>query len=95
LKTFSKTPISDEISAFTHFFDIMSQQIRSPVEDPAGYSNNLNSYLSSSEIYIISSAVNSSRKSAYEALSYIQTGKEKEAIDEYKKIFGTYFPAFG
>ncbi len=90
-----RCPIPDYPTGMRYFFDKGREAIKYKVKDPVeygGYINPLN------RIYKVEDAVNRFETAyirAEKAEKYERIGNTKSAIDEWKKIFGNYFPSYG
>lgn len=93
---FRDVPFSDYPSGMRTFFQKGSQLISKTCPDPAGYSDDVGFYIDTREK--IEAAV-SKFKTAYErackAETYNTQGKIEAAVNEWRKIFGDSFPAYG
>lgn len=88
--------ISDYPSGVRYFFDKARILVSKQNLDPAGYGGDIGSYINTQEK--IDQAMNKFQKAyeiAVKAESYASSGYIRSAIEEWKKIFGDYFPSYG
>lgn len=86
--------ISDYPSAVRYFFDKGRERIKTKISDPAGFGGQINGLETGSlsdAIYRFETAY----ARAMKAEAYARDGYTSLAIDEWRKIFGDYFPAYG
>lgn len=93
---FSRYKIDQYSSAIKYFFEMAKNDVRSKNPDPAGYTPDVGAYLNTqakidSAVSNLTTAYNRSVK----AVEFASQGKTKEAVDEWRKIFGSKFPAYG
>jgi len=93
---FTNVRISDYPSGTRFFFDKARNYIRSKLPDPAGYSDDIGYYISSeADITAVISKLETAYNRAFKAEKYAAEDKIQNAVEEWKKIFGDYFPAYG
>jgi len=96
LQIFGGIAISDFPFGIQYFFDEGRNLITKKNPDPAGYGGNVGYYLNTRDK--IDSAVDrftTAYNRALKAERYESDGNIAEAIEEWKKIFGNYFPSYG
>lgn len=96
LHVFTNVRISDFPSGARYFFDKGKSYVSAKNPDPAGYSDDVGYYLNTREkveeaVSRFSTALNRALKAEY----FAQNGNQGSAIEEWKKIFGSYFPVYG
>jgi hypothetical protein len=96
LEVLNNVTISDYPSGVRYFFDKGRTLITKQNADPAGYGENIGSYINTQEK--VDEAVAKFQLAydrAIKAESYESRGYTSSAVDEWRKIFGDYFPAYG
>jgi hypothetical protein len=79
-----------------YVFDQARTQIRYPVLDPAGYGGNVGAYLNTqTKVDAVVSRLDSAHRRAVEAVSYQEANKIQQAYEQWRLVFGDYFPAYG
>ncbi|MGB9898430.1 CBASS oligonucleotide cyclase [Thermanaerothrix sp.] len=95
LKIFNSVTISDYPSGMRYFFDKGREGIKYKVKDPVEYGGFINGL---DNVYTVEEAVSrfeTAYNRAKKAEEYEQGGYTEYAINEWRKIFGDYFPAYG
>ena len=93
---FKGVTISDYPSGMRYFFDIGRDLISKKNPDPTGYNDNVGFYIDTREkIDTAVSRFATAYKRARKAEVYDKEGKAQDAINEWRKIFGNTFPAYG
>lgn len=87
--------ITDFPSGARWVFDKMRDVVWKKIGDPAGYSDDVASYLGKSEADRMVAALDQAYRKAVTAESYAAQGYVRSAIDEWRPIFGDCFPAYG
>lgn len=87
--------ITDYPSGARWGFDKMRDKVWTKIADPAGYSDDVASYLAKSEADRMIAALDQAYRRARTAENYSNQGYAKLAIDEWRSIFADYFPAYG
>ena len=88
--------ISDYSSGVRYFFDKGRDEIAKKTADPAGYSDDVGFYIDTREkIDEAVSRLTTAYNRAIKAEAYEKEGKPESAIDEWRKVFGSSFPAYG
>lgn len=96
LQILSDVRISDYPSGVRYFFDKGRNYVTKKNFDPAGYGDDVGSYLNTQDK--IDSAVSrfqTGHNRAVKAEDFARRGYIKDAIDMWRLIFGNYFPAYG
>lgn len=79
-----------------YLFDKGKDYVKKKNPDPAGYGDDVGSYLNTNEkISDAAKKFETACTRARKAEEYENRGDTKGAIDEWKKIFGNYFPSYG
>ncbi|MCY0870873.1 MAG: CBASS oligonucleotide cyclase [Firmicutes bacterium] len=91
---FQNVTISSYSSGVRYFFDKGRNEIRLKNPDPAGYSDDVGSYLIG-KLDDAESQFTTAYKRALRAEAYEAAGKTEDAIKEWRKIFTARFPAYG
>jgi hypothetical protein len=86
--------ITDYPSGARWVFDKMREKVWRKVADPAGYSDDVALYLAKSTADKMIAALDGAFRSAVTAENYAGMGYAKSAIEEWRSIFGDYFPAY-
>ena len=86
--------ISDYPSALRYFFDKGRERIKAKVSDPAGFGGLING-LETGSLSDAIGRLDSAYARAIKAEGYAREGYTGLAIDEWRKIFGDSFPAYG
>ncbi|WP_245464019.1 CBASS oligonucleotide cyclase [Rhizobium sp. NXC24] len=87
--------ITDIPSGVRWVLDKIREKVWTKIADPAGYSDDVAPYLSKAEADRMISVINSAHRSAVAAETYASIGYVRSAIEEWRSIFGDYFPAYG
>jgi hypothetical protein len=78
------------------FFDKGRDLIAKKNPDPTGYNDDVGYYIDTREkIDAAVSGFKTAHNRACKAESYDEEGKVEDAIDEWRKVFGNSFPAYG
>ena len=88
--------ISDFPSGARFFFDKARDLVRQQNPDPAGYGDDVGSYINTQEK--IEEAVSKFQLAydrAIKAEDFARRGQVHEAMDMWGKVFGDYFPSYG
>lgn len=96
LEILNNVKISDFPSGARFFFDKARTVVTQQNVDPAGYGDDVGSYINTREK--IDEAVSKFQLAydrAIKAESFASQGNVYEAIDMWRKVFGDYFPAYG
>lgn len=88
--------ISDFPSGVRYVFDKGTSYIKQKNPDPAGYGDDVGSYLNTNEkVSHAISCFETAYKRAIKAEEYAKRGNIAEAVNTWIKIFGNYFPSYG
>lgn len=86
--------ISNYWSGARYVFDKMRALILSTTLDPAGFGGDVGSYLTQPERNAAWSACDAAFTNALQAEALEQVGQTQQAFDQWRKVFGDYFPAY-
>jgi hypothetical protein len=96
LEIFNNVTISDFSSGVRYFFDKARERVTKKNRDPAGYHDDVGKYLNSKQkIDDVVSRCNTAFGRAIKAESYAKAQNIQAAAEEWRQIFGDYFPAYG
>lgn len=96
LQILNNVTISDFPSGVRYFFDKGKDYVAKKNPDPAGYGDDVGSYLNTEEkIKTAVSRFETAYNRALKAEDYARRGYISEAVDMWRLIFGNYFPAYG
>ncbi len=96
LQIFDGVKITDSTSGARYFFDKAKDYVKKKNPDPAGYNDDVGAYLyTDAKISGAVSNLTTAYNRAVKAESFAKENNIAEAVDEWKKIFGNKFPAFG
>ncbi len=96
LQILTGVTISNFPSGVRYVFDKARDYVTKQNLDPAGYGGDVGAYLNSQEkISTAVSKLDTAYTRALRAEQYERQGHTNNAIEEWKKIFGTYFPSYG
>ena len=87
--------ISNFSSGVRFVLDKGREKIRYKITDPAGFGDQINGF---NEIAMVQEAIAKCQRSYQDAIRAEQltaAGNIRQAIDEWKKLFGDYFPSYG
>jgi len=95
LQILDNVTISDFPAGVRYFFDKGREKIKYQTADPAGFSGDVGSYISSAaQIQEAIGRFQTAFDRAIKAEDYAKRGYVPDAIGEWKKIFGDYFPSY-
>lgn len=95
IKIFKNITISDFPSVMRFFFDKGREGIKYKVHDPVDYGGQINGLRNCKTVEDAVNRFETAYNGAVKAEHYAKNGNIKSAVDEWKKIFGDYFPAYG
>lgn len=95
IKIFKNITISDFSSGMRFFFDKGRDGIKYKVHDPVDYGGQINGLRNCKTVEDAVSRFETAYNRAIKAEQYAKNGNIESAVDEWKKIFGDYFPAYG
>lgn len=88
--------IDDFPSGVRYVFDKARMAVQYQIPDPAGYNNNIGSYINTNDkLLAICNRLEKATLQAREAESYAVTGNIRRAFVKWRTIFGGYFPVYG
>lgn len=93
---FSRANVDDYAEAVVYFFQEGRELITKKNQDPAGYSGDVGYYLDTRDK--IDSAVSrfeTGYNRATKAADFASRNRIEDAVNEWRKVFGDYFPAYG
>ena len=92
---FNNVPISDFSSGVHYFFDKSRALVPQKNLDPAGYRGDVGGYLNQGTARDGVSRLDTALNRARKAEEFAKNGRTQAAIDEWRKVFGNRFPAYG
>ncbi|MBU8763730.1 hypothetical protein KM868_09510 [Micrococcus luteus] len=93
---FNNVRIDDYSSGVRFFFDKARQEVTKKNPDPAGYSADVGAYLNTQDkIEKAVSNITTAYNRAIKAEAFAREGNIGDAVNEWRKIFGSRFPAYG
>lgn len=95
IKILENITISDYSSGMRYFFDKGRERIKYKAKDPVAYGGEISGLRNISTQEEAVSRFETAYNRAIKAEQYAEKGNIEDAINEWKKIFGNYFPAFG
>jgi hypothetical protein len=95
LNILSNVKISDFPSGMRFFFDKGREKLKYKLADPVGYSDDVASYISTvAQIQEGTTKFQTAYDRAVKAEDYAKRGNISDAMAEWKKVFGDYFPNY-
>lgn len=95
INVFANVTISDYSSGARYFFDKGRDAIRFQISDPAGFGGYINALRAITTLPAAVQAFETAHAYAVRAEDYASRGLIRDAIGDWRTIFGDYFPAFG
>ncbi len=95
IKIFGSVTISDFPSGMRYFFDKGREAIKYKVQDPVEYGGEINPLGTCKTVEDAISRFETAYDRAIKAEQYARDGNTENAVREWRKIFGDYFPAYG
>jgi Second Messenger Oligonucleotide or Dinucleotide Synthetase domain len=95
VEIFTNVTLSNDPSAVRYFFDRGRAKVQYKVNDPAGYGDQINPLSSINTVAQAVSRFETAHSRPVNAEAYATAGKTAAAVGEWRKIFGSYFPAYG
>ncbi len=95
LKIFTNVTITNFSSGVRYFFDKAVPLMSVQVQDPAGYEDDIGKYITGEKIDEAKKKLELALSRAKKAEEFDKNGKVEQAVNEWMKIFGDYFPAYG
>jgi Second Messenger Oligonucleotide or Dinucleotide Synthetase domain len=93
---FKNMAIKSYPSALLYFFGEGRHYIRKQNLDPAGYGEDIGGYIKTRQkMEEAESGFETAYTRAYRAVYYREKAQAENSINEWRKIFGNYFPAYG
>lgn len=95
VEIFSGVTLSSDPSAVRYFFDKGRERIKTKVADPAGYGDKINPLFSTKTVADAVNRFETAYNRSIKAEQLAKDGKITDAVSEWRKVFGDYFPAYG
>lgn len=95
ISIFENVTISDYSSGMRYFFDKGREKIKYKAKDPVPYGGEISGLRNIATQDEAVSRFETAYNRAIKAEQYANIGKTEDAVNEWRKIFGNYFPAFG
>jgi hypothetical protein len=95
IKIFSNVNISDYPSGMRYFFDKGREKIKYKINDPVEYGGQINGLRNCRNVEEAVKRFDTAYSRAIKAEKYANNGNTENAVNEWKKILGDYFPAYG
>ena len=95
MKIFENVNITDYSSGMRYFFDKGREGIKFKAKDPVEYGGEISGLNNISTQAEAISRFETAYSRAMKAEQYAKLGFIKNAVEEWRKIFGDYFPAYG
>lgn len=95
IEIFENVTISDYPSGMRYFFDKGRDLIKYKAKDPVPYGGEISGLRNITTQEEAVSRFETAYNRAIQAEQYANNGNIKNAVDEWRKIFGDYFPTFG
>ena len=94
LHVFNNVTISDFPSGVRYFFDKCREKMKMQAPDPAGYSGDVGNYISTqAQIQEATERLQTALERAVRAEDYARREHIADAMEQWGKIFGEYFPS--
>lgn len=95
INVLDKVTMSDFPSSVRFVFDKGREKVKFKQHDPAGFNNQINPLDGVTTVEDAVSRFTTAYNRAVKAEEFAKAGKISDAYDEWRKIFGSYFPAYG
>jgi hypothetical protein len=95
IEIFKNVKISNYSSGMRYFFDKGRERITYKAKDPVSYGGDISGPNSISTSEDAVSRFTTAYNRAIKAEQYEKNGNTEESINEWRKIFGNYFPSYG
>jgi len=95
IEIFENVTISDYSSGMRYFFDKGRERIKYKAKDPVPYGGEISGLRNAKTQEDAVSKFESAYNRAIKAEQYAKNENIENAVDEWKKIFGDYFPTYG
>lgn len=94
IKIFNNVTIPDYPSGIRFFLDKGREAIKYKIQDPVHYGGNINGLQNAKTVSDATQLFETGYNITLKAESFNQNGDNEKAINEWRKIFGDYFPAY-
>ena len=94
IKIFNNVTISDYPSGIRFFLDKGREAIKYKIQDPVSYGGIINGFRNTKTVLDAIQLFETDYNIALKAESFNRNGDNEKAINEWRKIFGNYFPAY-
>jgi len=94
MEIFENVTISDYSSGIRYFFDKGREKIKYKAKDPVSYGGEISGLRNITTQEEAVSRFETAYGRAIKAEKYAKNGNVQNAVDEWRKIFGDYFPAY-
>jgi len=95
MEIFENVTISDYSSGMRYFFDKGRERIKYKAQDPVSYGGKISGLRNITSQDEAVSRFETAYNRAIKAEQFARNGNIENAVNEWRKIFGDYFPAFG
>lgn len=95
MEIFENVTISDFSSGIRYFFDKGREKIKYKAKDPVSYGGEISGLRNITTQEESVSRFETAYSRAIKAEQYAKDGNIESAVDEWRKIFGDYFPTYG
>ncbi|HED37623.1 MAG TPA: nucleotidyltransferase [Ignavibacteria bacterium] len=95
MEIFENVTISDYSSGMRYFFDKGRERIKYKAQDPVSYGGEISGLRNITSQNEAVSRFETAYSRAIKAEQFAKNGNIENAVNEWRKIFGDYFPAFG
>lgn len=95
MKILKNVTITDFPSGMRYFFDKGREAIKYKVQDPVEYGGQINGLRNCNTVEDAISRFETAYNRAVKAEQYVKNDNIENAVNEWQKIFGDYFPTFG
>ncbi len=95
MEIFENVTISDFSSGIRYFFDKGREKIKYKAKDPVSYGGEISGLRNITTQEEAVSRFETAYGRAIKAEQYAKNGNIENAVDEWRKIFGDYFPTYG
>jgi predicted nucleotidyltransferase len=91
---FANVPIRDFPSGVRFFFDKGRERVKYKIIDPAGYGDQINPLRNVTTVDDAVSRFQTAYNRSVKAEQFAADGKTEDAFEEWRKVFGSYFPTW-
>jgi Second Messenger Oligonucleotide or Dinucleotide Synthetase domain len=95
IEIFNNVTMSDDPSAVRYFFDHARSRVKTKAIDPAGFGDQINGLAGATSVDVAVKRVEVAHDRAVKAEELASAGRIGDAVAEWQKIFGSYFPSYG